>query len=109
MSEEAIKKQLGRIKKAIIHHLKNADYEIIKSDNDTLCVIGARDVEWRCIKGHLRNIPTKEVRKLEQLPCPQGVFIKKELWLRSEGENQFYKIVLNNEKRIWFYQFNETI
>lgn len=109
MSEEPINKQLRRIKNAIINHLRNADYDVIKSDNDTLCVIGARDVEWRCIKGHIRNIPRKEVAKLERLPCPGGKLIKKELWLRDSGEIQFYKIFWNDDRKAWIDQFGDKI
>lgn len=109
MSEEAVMKQLNRTKKAIIKHLRNADYEIIKSDNDTFCVIGARDTEWRCVKGHFRSIPYREVEKLERLPTPGGKLIKKELWLRDDAETQFYKIVWDCEKKVWIDQFNKII
>jgi len=109
MSEEAIKKKLNRIKRAIKMHLRNADYEIIISDNDRLCIIGARDTEWRCIKGHFRNIPYLEVKRLEQLPCPDGHIIKKELWLRDKGENVFYKVFWDTEKRAWIDQFDKTV
>ena len=109
MSEEAVKKTLNRIKKAIINHLKNADYQIIKSDNDTLCIIGARETEWRCIKGYTREIPMKEVKKLEEFPCPDARIIKKELWLKDTWENQFYKIFWNEEKKLWIDQFGEII
>ena len=109
MSEEAIKQKLNRIKKAIKMHLRNADYDLIISNNDTLCIIGARDTEWRCVKGYFRKIPYKEVIKLERLPCPDNKLIKKELWLREEGETGFYKIFWNQEKHTWIDQFGETI
>ena len=105
MAEDAIKQRLKRIKKSIINHLQNADYQIIISDNDTLCVIGARDREWRCIKGHFRKIPYLEVKKMEMLPCPDGRIIKKELWLRDSGETQFYKITWNETRQTWIDQF----
>ena len=109
MSEEAINKVLNRIKKAIITHLKNADYEIIRSDNETLCVIGARDTEWRCIKGDFRSISKHEVEKLERLPCPGGKAIKKELWLRNPAETQFYKLLWNYEKGAWIDQLDKIV
>lgn len=109
MPEESVKKKLNRIKRAIKMHLRNADYEIIVSDNDRLCIIGARDTEWRCVKGYFRNIPYSEVKKLEFLPCPNDRLIKKELWLREGGENVFYKIFWNAEKRTWIDQFDKTV
>ena len=109
MSEEPIKKQLGRIKKKIINHLQSCDYEIIKSDNDTLCVIGARKSEWRCIKGHLKNIPLREVKRLENLPCPDIDQIKKELWLREKDSNQFYKVFWDGKRRVWIDSFKEIV
>ena len=109
MSETSIKKQLNRTKKAIISHLRNADYEIIKSDNETICVIGARDTEWRCIKGDFRSISKHEVKKLERLPCPGGKAIKKELWLRNPTETQFYKLCWDYENAVWIDQFDKVI
>lgn len=90
-------------------HLRNADYDIIISDNDKLCIIGARDTEWRCVKGYFRKIPYLEVKKLERLPCPSDKLIKKELWLREDGETVFYKIFWNAEKQAWIDQFNKII
>lgn len=109
MAEEAVKQKLNRIKRAIKIHLRNADYEIIPSDNEAICIIGARDTEWRCIKGYFKKIPYKEVIKLEHLPCPDNKTIKKELWLREEGETVFYKIFWNQEKHVWVDQFGKII
>ena len=109
MGEDPVKKQLNRIKRAIISHLENADYEIIKSDNKVICVIGARDTEWRCIRGDFRSISKAEVRKLERLPCPGGKTIKKELWLRDDNDKQFYKIFWNYDKSAWIDQFGDII
>lgn len=109
MGEKEVKRRLNRIKKAIETHLRNADYDIIPSDNSIFCVIGTRDKEWRCIKGHFRKIPYLEVKRIEVIPCPGNKIIKKELWLRDEGEIQFYKIVWDDEKKVWIDQFNEII
>src|SRR4030042_1560574 len=77
LSELAFKKQLSRIKNAIIAHLQNTGYKIIRCSNDPVCAIGARKKEWRCIVGHLRNIPYKIVKELENLPCPDNKVITK--------------------------------
>ena len=109
MSEDPVKRQLNRTKKAIIAHLRNADYAIIKSDNEKLCVIGARDTEWRCIKGDFRSISKYEVEKLEKLPCPRGRAIKKELWLRDPDEKLFYKLIWDYENEVWKDKLNNII
>ena len=109
MAEEAVKQKLNRIKRAIKMHLRNADYDIIPSDNEAICIIAAREAEWRCIKGYLRKIPYREVKKLEVLPCPDNRIIKKELWLREDGETVFYKIIWDQERRAWIDQFGEII
>ena len=109
MPEEPIKQQLRRIKKKIISHLQSCDYEIIKSDNDTLCVIGARKAEWRCIKGHFRSIPLREVKRLENLPCPDVNQIKKELWLQEKDSDQFYKVFWDSKRHVWINSFKETV
>jgi len=109
LSEAAIKKELNRIKKAIITHLRNADYKIIRCTNDPVCAIGARENEWRCIVGHLRSISHEIVKELESLPCPDHRIIKKEIWLRNKGEVQFYKLLWDPGKHAWVDQFGEVI
>lgn len=102
MSDEAIEQQLRRIKKSIIKCLKNADYDLIQGDNNPLCVIGARDTEWRAIRGDIKTSISKHlIKQLEKFPVPEGKTVKKELWLRGLSERKFYKLFWNNNKKIW--------
>jgi len=96
MAEEAIKKKLNHAKRSACKLLSSAGYKTERASNDIYCVVAMRDTEWRAIKIGIKSITAcpwfiQEVRKLERLPCPNPKTIKKEVWLRSDGEHLFYQ------------------
>lgn len=94
MSEEPMKKQLNTAKKSACSILEKAGYKIERASNNIYCIVAMRDAEWRAIKVGIKAIlPSawflNEIKKLERLPCPDPKTIKKEVWIREKGEQNF--------------------
>ena len=104
MPEEAIKKQLNTAKKSVCIILQKAGYTIERASNSIYCVVAMRPTEWRAIKVGIKPIIASkwfldEIRKLERLPCPDSKTIKKEVWVRDQGEQNF--CLYSYENNVW--------
>ena len=112
MSEEAIKQQLNKAKKAACVALFKSGYEIEKASNDIYCVMAMRDAEWRAIKVGILSVVKCQwfldgVKKLEQLPCPDSKHIKKEVWLKQKRSRDFIQLYWKNNQ--WFTREGKPI
>lgn len=112
MPEIAVKKKLNNAKKSVCRIFRKAGYKIQPASNELFCVIGMRHREWRCVKVGIKPIVSeawflREIKRLENMPCPDAKTIKREIWIREEdGQNfnQFYW-----EDNQWFNENDEPV
>lgn len=112
MNEGDTKRQLNRAKKTACEILRSAGYRIERASNDIYCVVAMRDAEWRAIKIGLHSIIEcpwflKEIKKLENLPCPDPRAIKKEIWLRERGVHNFIQYYWKDNR--WFNEDGQIV
>jgi hypothetical protein len=80
MSEEAIKKRQARAKSKAIDILRQAGYEIIRSDNEKVCVIASRAAEVRIIRICVGNVTENDVDLVRYLRFPHITQACREAW-----------------------------
>lgn len=95
MPENSSKWQLNEAKRKACSILRSAGYKVEKSQNQTFCLTAMRDAEWRVIAIGMRNIIKcpwflTQIKNLERLPTPDPKTIKKEIWIKEPGEQNFY-------------------
>lgn len=88
MSEEAIKKRLGRAKKAAIELLGHAGYCIVPSDNKAICIVATRSRELRMIRICIDRISSEDEKLVRAINAPIGS-CSKEIWFRKSDSPNF--------------------
>jgi hypothetical protein len=94
MPDKAITQKLNRAKKSACEILSKAGYKIEKTNNVTFCITAMRESEWRIIAVGIKDIIKcnwfdMQRKRLEKLPSPSPQLIKKEIWIREQGEHNF--------------------
>lgn len=80
MSEENIKKRQARAKIRAVDILRRAGYEIIRSDNEKVCVIGSRDAEVRIIRICVGKVTEHDIEVVRDLRFPRISQACREAW-----------------------------
>ena len=86
MSEEANKKRQARDKDRAIEVLKRADYDIIRSDNEKVCVIASRKAEVRIIRICTDKVTDHDIEIVRELRFPDVPQACRETWC-FDGKN----------------------
>lgn len=85
MSDDpSIKQRLRRAKKAAIELLEQSGYDVIESNNSTVCVIGTRKAETRMIRVVVDRVSVEDIRLVRRLRTHREVCTK-EIWLRTKN------------------------
>ena len=87
MTEETIKRRLFRAKKRAEKVLKDAQYNIIPSDNSAFCILAVREREIRMIRVVIDEITNHDTKIIKNWRHP-GV-CSKEIWCKQRGERDF--------------------
>lgn len=95
MSEEAIMKKQNRAKARAIKILRKADYEIIRSDNEKVCVIGSRDAEVRIIRICVGKVTERDITIVRELRFPRISQACREVWCFDGRDFTIKEIVVN--------------
>jgi hypothetical protein len=72
MSQEPIKKRVCRAKAKAIKLLKSAGYKVVRSDNETFCVIATRRREVRFIRVVIDSITASDRRIVSSIDLPSS-------------------------------------
>jgi len=92
MSDEAIKQQIRRAKKAAIEKCRDMGYKTIISDNSLFCFLAVRRMEIRMIRVIIDDVSDKEIQQVRKFE-PPGV-CSKEIW-RWQTSRKFEIIEIN--------------
>ncbi len=85
MSDDpSIKQRLRRAKKAAMELLETSGYDVIESDNRTVCVIGTRKAETRLIRVVVDGITKEDIDLVKRLRTNRDTCTK-EIWLRKKN------------------------
>ena len=95
MSEEAIMKRQNRAKAQAIKILRRADYEIIRSDNEKVCVIASRDAEVRIIRICVGKVTERDIEVVRDLRFPRISQACREAWCFDGKDFDITKIPVN--------------
>ncbi len=82
--DPSIKQRLRRAKKAAIELLEQSGYDIIESDNRTICVIGTRKAETRLVRVVVDAITPQDIKLVRELRTHRDTCTK-EIWLRQKN------------------------
>lgn len=92
MSDDpSIKQRLRRAKRAAIELLEQSSYDIIESNNSTVCVIGTRKAETRLVRVVVDRVSAEDIRLVKGLRTHREVCTK-EIWLRTKNGFQMREI-----------------
>lgn len=80
MSDEALKKRQARAKSRAIEILRLADYEIIRSDNEKICVIASRNAEIRIIRICIDTVTEHDIAVVRDLRFLRNSQVSREAW-----------------------------
>jgi hypothetical protein len=86
LSDEPIKRRQLRAKNRAIEILRQAGYEIVRSDNEKVCVIGARDVELRVIRICVDKVTPADIDILRKMRFLRAATVSREAWC-FDGRN----------------------
>ncbi len=95
MSEEAIMKKQNRAKAQAIKILRKAKYEIIRSDNEKICVVVSRDAEVRLIRICVGKITDRDIAVVRDLRFPRISQACREVWCYDGKDFDVKEISVN--------------
>jgi len=87
MPEETIKRRLFRAKRRAEKVLKDAQYNIIPSDNSTFCILAVREREVRMIRVVIDEVTDHDMKIIEGWKHPRAC--SKEIWCKQHGQRDF--------------------
>jgi hypothetical protein len=95
MSEENIKKRQTRAKCRAVDILRRAGYDIIRSDNETVCVIGARNAELRVIRVCVGNVTERDIKVIRSMQFLRDSHVSREAWCFDGKDFTIQEIPVN--------------
>jgi hypothetical protein len=95
MSEEAIKRRQSRAKLKAIDILRQAGYDIIRSDNETVCVIGARNAELRVVRICVGTVTERDIKVIRTMRFLRDSHVSREAWCFDGKDFTIQEIPVN--------------
>jgi hypothetical protein len=86
MSEETIKRQQNKAKFQAIKSLRKVGYDIIRSDNEKVCVVASRNTEVRIIRICVDKVTAHDIAIVRDIHFPRIVQACREVWCLN-GKN----------------------
>jgi len=93
MPDEAIKRRIREAKRRAIQRLEEADYDIIPSTNQSVCIVATRNTETRYIRVVIDEIKTEDIELIRKIRSPQTC--SKEIWCSSFKGQKFKILTIN--------------